>query len=677
MKISTNWRWLLLCAVVLGLAAPAQAQRNVTLRLNTATLPDTTTATVPIEVRGCLAGCEGDQSELPDSDVIAWNSNTTLRPANTGGDYWEIDFQIPENEELNFKFFSPQAEDPNADGNSADGIGGWEDGDNHVIAAGTGDVDTTLHYFEKGEDKPYDWVPWEVKEDSIAVYFRVWMNTEEALGEGIGYDPEDENQIIGIRGGPPAGNDAWDITLAELTRESDDNSKAGYHMYSGVVYYAASAADSTQMYKFIVEPAGWETSPDRSFTIPDQDTTLQWVYFSNSRPASQPPVESLVIFSVDLSPLEEIGLFDQARGDTLWVLGGFNGWGDCIPNTPDQCLLQKVPGENQFETALPMSLIPGQNLLYKYFLDFNDQTFMQEFGVEPPSGWEEGHNTGINRVTPFVGSETQDVGIAYFNDVHPLNVIPEGTSIDVHFSVDMTPALSAPEPFDPAGGDSVTVRFGDPIWAFTQGIVVDDRDGGDFPLAIDEFVLEDPDSDNVYEGTFTVEGPTYSIVTFRFAYGQGNAFSEDNGLAPGAEPGRNRTYFIDPNQDGSWPAEYTIDHGTFQVETAALPFETNPAFAVGIEEVDGELPSRITLEQNYPNPFNPATTFEYAIDQAQHVRVRVYDLMGRNVATLVDGVQQAATYRVSFDAGELASGMYVYQLETPTRTISKKMVLIK
>ncbi len=679
MKFSTtNWRWLLLCAVILGLAAPAQAQRNVTLRLNTATLPDTTTANVPIEVRGCLAGCEGDQSELPDGEVIAWNSSTTLNPANEGGDYWAIDFQIPDDEELQFKFFSPQAEDPNGDGNPADGIGGWEDGGNHVIEAGTGDVDLMLHYFEKGDDQPYDWVPWEQKEDSVAVYFRVWMSTEAALLESVGYDRSAE-QTIGIRGGPPAGPDDWSTNLVDLSPESDQNGHPGYHMFSGVVYYPESAAGMTQMYKFMLQPApdGWESSPDRSFVVPAQDSTLQWVYFANSKPASDPPVESLVIFTVDLSPLEEIGVFDQSRGDTLWVLGGFNGWGDCMTNTPDQCLLQKVPGENQFETALPLTLFPGQNLTYKYFLDFNDETFMQEFGTAPPSGWEEGHATGTDRVTEFLGEEVQDVGTAYFNDVHPLNLIPEGTSIDVHFTVDMSPAFDfQAQPFDPAGGDSVTIRIADPIWAFTQG-VIGSRDGGDFPLFIEEVLLTDEDGDDVYTGTLTVDGPTYSSITFRYVYGQGSTFTEDQGLGPGAVPGRNRAYYIRPNGDGSWPAEYTIPEGAFQATQGPLPYETNPAFSVGIEEIDGELPSRITLEQNYPNPFNPATTFEYSIDRAQHVRIRVYDLMGRTVATLVDGVQQAATYRVTFDGGQLASGLYVYQLETPARTISKKMVLLK
>ncbi len=245
----------------------------------------------------------------------------------------------------------------------------------------------------------------------------------------------------------------------------------------------------------------------------------------------------------------------------------------------------------------------------------------------------------------------------------------------------MSPAYdNQADPFDPANGDSVTIRIGDPIWAFTQG-VTESRDEGDFPLFIDEIVLTDEDDDDVYQGTLTVNGPTYSALTFRYVYGQtadgSHSFTEDAGLEPNITPGRNRTYYIRSNEDGSWPAEYSLPQGTFQLESGPLPFEENPAFSTAIDEIAGEIPTRISLDQNYPNPFNPTTTFEYAIDQAQHVRVRVYDLTGRVIATLVDGVQPAATYRVTFSGQDLASGLYVYQLETPSRTITKKMVLLK
>lgn len=90
-----------------------------------------------------------------------------------------------------------------------------------------------------------------------------------------------------------------------------------------------------------------------------------------------------------------------------------------------------------------------------------------------------------------------------------------------------------------------------------------------------------------------------------------------------------------------------------------------------------ELPAALTLDQNYPNPFNPATVISYALDRPSDVRLRVYDLQGRLVRTLVEGVQAAGTYAVSFDAGHLPSGTYFYRLETPHGTRTRHLTLVR
>ena len=90
-----------------------------------------------------------------------------------------------------------------------------------------------------------------------------------------------------------------------------------------------------------------------------------------------------------------------------------------------------------------------------------------------------------------------------------------------------------------------------------------------------------------------------------------------------------------------------------------------------------ELPVSVDLSGNYPNPFNPETTIGYALPRAATVRLAVYDLLGREVALLVDGVRQAATYRVRFDGSGLPSGMYLYRLETPGHMLTRRMMLLK
>ena len=91
----------------------------------------------------------------------------------------------------------------------------------------------------------------------------------------------------------------------------------------------------------------------------------------------------------------------------------------------------------------------------------------------------------------------------------------------------------------------------------------------------------------------------------------------------------------------------------------------------------GELPVSVKLSGNYPNPFNPQTTIEYALPRAAAVRLAVYDLLGREVALLVDGIRQAATYQVRFDGAGLPSGVYLYRLETPDQVLTRRMILLK
>jgi len=81
--------------------------------------------------------------------------------------------------------------------------------------------------------------------------------------------------------------------------------------------------------------------------------------------------------------------------------------------------------------------------------------------------------------------------------------------------------------------------------------------------------------------------------------------------------------------------------------------------------------------QNYPNPFNQSTTIKYTLNRNTHAKLAVYDLMGHKVSTLVDGQQVAGSYKVKWDASELAAGVYVYKLETSDFVETGKMNLIK
>ena len=98
-----------------------------------------------------------------------------------------------------------------------------------------------------------------------------------------------------------------------------------------------------------------------------------------------------------------------------------------------------------------------------------------------------------------------------------------------------------------------------------------------------------------------------------------------------------------------------------------------------VTSVDGEesAPTAFELNQNYPNPFNPSTTIKFAVPEAGNYSLRVYDILGQEVVTLVNGQLNAGTHKVSFEASRLASGMYIYKLTGSNVNLTKKMILMK
>ena len=91
----------------------------------------------------------------------------------------------------------------------------------------------------------------------------------------------------------------------------------------------------------------------------------------------------------------------------------------------------------------------------------------------------------------------------------------------------------------------------------------------------------------------------------------------------------------------------------------------------------GTLPTAFSLNQNYPNPFNPVTSISYTLTKNSHVELKVFNVLGAEVATLVNGQKIAGKYDVKFNASKLSSGVYFYQLTSADQTITRKMMLLK
>ncbi|MBC8041864.1 MAG: T9SS type A sorting domain-containing protein [Rhizobacter sp.] len=98
---------------------------------------------------------------------------------------------------------------------------------------------------------------------------------------------------------------------------------------------------------------------------------------------------------------------------------------------------------------------------------------------------------------------------------------------------------------------------------------------------------------------------------------------------------------------------------------------------LSIKQTDNATPQSFALGQNYPNPFNPSTTIKYQLASAGTVSLKVFDVLGREVETLVQAKQPAGTYEAAFNAAKLSSGIYFYQLRAGSFNETKKMMLVK
>ena len=144
-------------------------------------------------------------------------------------------------------------------------------------------------------------------------------------------------------------------------------------------------------------------------------------------------------------------------------------------------------------------------------------------------------------------------------------------------------------------------------------------------------------------------------------FSSGFSISKNGGSEIVSEAGQN---FAGVSRNGN-----TIVTGGF--------FSGHPRIFTGVNNTVATVPGKYELYQNYPNPFNPSTVISWDLPAKSHVLLKVYNILGKEVSTLVNEVKSTGKYKIIFDAGNLASGVYFYRLITDSFSETKKMILLR
>jgi len=664
----------------------AQTTRNVTFLVNSATVPDTVNPGYIMQIRGNKA-------------PLTWGNDTGGGLTSIGGDYWSTTLAFNVGDTIYFKIFA--------------GTGGWESdvtpsdpglplGNRSYIVANRDSV-LPLEFFDNQPSSmhlPQYFRPWTAVADTfINVYFRVNMQGADQVGR-FGYRDSVDGDSVGVRGGGPGPDLNWAPTFYLTKEPPASNGGFSYpakYFKSGRLRISknqVNAGDGID-FKFLIG-SDWgrdelQGQPNRHFTIPigKKDTTISWKNFDNIRPSARVNSDTVIVtYFTDMAKAVASGGF--SIGDTVEAEVGHFG-------TINGPLLVKQMARQGLTTTYRVvdTIVTSRNFLLDY------QYYVNKLGVRTRENYYNFYYAGD------VQAEAEKRQI----------MVPSSGALTVRdTATSITQARRRPDfPNARTLLRNVTVRWEvDVRPAYYQILIGHDTLNdiqGNYSITTPQQVFQyGPRINGLNTGSWQTWGGTLETDTTRMMYDDGThgdlvahdsiysrvilASPDSVGIGTKSQVGQVFKFGIRGGDNeggrggfGNNHVENIVDATNSYVISSQFG-SINPAFYhnwdydnkrpvfTDVAQVPG-LPGTFELLQNYPNPFNPATRIAYSVPTQTLVTLKIYNLLGQEVATLVNEVQSPAKYVAYFDGKNLASGVYFYRLQAGNFVDTKKLLLLK
>jgi len=486
---------------------------------------------------------------------------------------------------------------------------------------------------------------------TIPVTFQVDMGAQVAKGIFV----PGTDQVV-VRGsfqadaGDPGGN--WQGAFFTGTDPDGDT------IYTVIANLPVANVGTLYEYKFVKAPDSWEGSPNRTFTLASPSMILP-VYWFNDDSAYVTLMTNTLNFTADLTGIygSGVGYFDP-NSDSIQVEGlDWDGLGTIVSG--ERRLYEDPLAPGFFTTSISFKGVLSDSTKWK-FRAYPEARFTN-------TGWEtggdrwyiygpEGTTVNLDPIVPRIYPSSGPL-------VSPVNVL---------FQVNMVGAVNRyngstinPATLIFAGVKGGSKAIGDWSGNWVVADTVTQTTGYPYITVLNDAGINGDKiaGDNVWSKIVTFPDSSQTgAIEFKFTAYYPNADTINGGTTPLDNEGgfgENHIFILRP-------------------QTSTIELRNNFGdFLTSVKENPDLTPETFSLLQNYPNPFNPSTTISYTVAKDGFVTLKVYNIMGEEVAILMNNVQKAGGYDVSFDASRLSTGVYFYTLNTGSFTATKKMMLIK